>query len=109
MSDGKPSNKEDEYFLRLEVERIHRLRQEYQEKLAEEERKRLKELHFMHCPKCGMSLTTSTMAEVEIDVCPDCKGIFLDAGELDKLLEEKRRNTILNTIASVRNLLKIKR
>lgn len=106
MVDRKPSSKEDEYFLRLEVDRIQRLRREHQEELAEQEKLRLKQLHYMRCPKCGMELTTSTMADVEIDVCPDCRGIFLDAGELDKLLEEKRRNKILDTIASVRTLWK---
>jgi Zn-finger nucleic acid-binding protein len=52
-----------------------------------------------------MKMTTSSLAEVEIDVCPDCRGIYLDAGELDKLLEEGRRSRILSTIAAVRRFL----
>ncbi len=102
---NKPSQNEEEYFLRLEVERIEKLRQKHQSSLAEQERKRRKELHYMCCPKCGMDMTTSTLAEVEIDLCPDCRGIYLDAGEMDKILEEKRRNVVLDTIASVRKRL----
>ena len=101
---NKPSQKEEEYFLRLEVERIQKLRREHQASLAEQERKRRKELHFMCCPKCGMDMTTSTFAGVDIEVCPDCRGIYLDAGELDKILDEKRRNRVLDTISIVKKL-----
>ena len=102
---NKPSEKEEEYFLRLEVERIEKLRREHQANLAEQEKARRKELHYMCCPKCGMDMTVSSLAGVEIDVCPDCHGIYLDAGELDKILEEKQRNRVLNTIAKVRKSL----
>jgi hypothetical protein len=102
----KPSEKEQEYFLRLEVERIQKLREDHQKKLAEGEKKRLKELHYMHCPKCGMDMTVANLAGVEVDVCPDCRGMYLDAGELDKILEDKRRSRILDTIATVRRFLK---
>lgn len=43
----------------------------------------------MKCPHC--TDTTLVMAErqgVEIDYCPSCRGIWLDRGELDKLLEK---------------------
>ncbi|MBO4119263.1 zf-TFIIB domain-containing protein [Cupriavidus gilardii] len=42
----------------------------------------------MHCPVCPE--TTLVMAErqgVEIDYCPKCRGVWLDRGELDKILE----------------------
>ncbi|MBW2734258.1 MAG: zf-TFIIB domain-containing protein [Deltaproteobacteria bacterium] len=35
------------------------------------------------CPACQRALMTTWLAEVEIDYCPACKGIFLDAGELN--------------------------
>ncbi len=100
----KPSEKEEEYFLRMEAERIKRLREEHERKLAAAERQRLKELHHMHCPKCGMKMTTSTLDEVEIDLCPDCNGIFLDAGELDKILDRKASTSPL---ASLRRLFRL--
>jgi ribosomal protein L31 len=101
---NKPSQKEEEYFLHLEVERIQKLRREHQASLAEQEKKRRKELHFLCCPKCGMDMTTSSIAGVEIEVCPDCHGVYLDAGELDKILDEKRRNVVLDTLARVKKL-----
>jgi uncharacterized protein len=42
----------------------------------------------MQCPRCdGMSLTLSERQNVEIDYCEKCRGIWLDRGELDKLIE----------------------
>ena len=102
---NKPSQKEEEYFLRFEVERIEKMRREHQARLAESERKRRKELHFMCCPKCGMDMTTSKLSDVEIEVCPDCRGIYLDQGELEKILDENRRNRVFETIGKVRKLL----
>ncbi len=42
----------------------------------------------MKCPAC--ETTTLTLAErqgVEIDYCPDCRGVWLDRGELDKIID----------------------
>ena len=42
----------------------------------------------MKCPNCPDStLVMSDRQGVEIDYCPACRGIWLDRGELDKLLE----------------------
>lgn len=42
----------------------------------------------MKCPTCPDStLVMSERQGVEIDYCPSCRGIWLDRGELDKLLE----------------------
>jgi uncharacterized protein len=41
----------------------------------------------MKCPKCNVSLLMSEKQGIEIDYCPDCRGIWLDRGELDKLIE----------------------
>lgn len=40
----------------------------------------------MQCPVCGESLREKTRSGVTIDICPGCKGVWLDRGELDKLL-----------------------
>lgn len=45
----------------------------------------------MKCPKCkDPSLAISERKGIEIDYCPDCRGIWLDRGELDKILERSR-------------------
>ncbi len=41
----------------------------------------------MKCPKCNQTLVMSDRQGVEIDYCPDCRGVWLDRGELDKILE----------------------
>ena len=39
------------------------------------------------CPSCRVALVMSERAGIEIDYCPQCRGIWLDRGELDKLIE----------------------
>jgi Zn-finger nucleic acid-binding protein len=43
----------------------------------------------MKCPACkDVTLTMSERNGVEIDYCPDCRGVWLDRGELDKIIEK---------------------
>lgn len=39
------------------------------------------------CPTCRVSLVMSDRQGIEIDYCPDCRGVWLDRGELDKIIE----------------------
>jgi Zn-finger nucleic acid-binding protein len=41
----------------------------------------------MKCPICNVDLLMAVRKEVEIDYCPTCRGIWLDRGELDKIIE----------------------
>uniref|UniRef100_UPI0040487BEE TFIIB-type zinc ribbon-containing protein n=1 Tax=Yoonia sp. TaxID=2212373 RepID=UPI0040487BEE len=41
----------------------------------------------MLCPVCNVALTMSERQGVEIDYCPQCRGVWLDRGELDKIIE----------------------
>ena len=42
----------------------------------------------MNCPVCSeTSLVISERQGVEIDYCPKCRGVWLDRGELDKIIE----------------------
>jgi len=41
----------------------------------------------MPCPLCRTGLTLSDRAGVEIDYCQTCRGVWLDRGELDKIIE----------------------
>lgn len=45
----------------------------------------------MKCPKCNVTLLMSDKQGIEIDYCPECRGVWLDRGELDKIIE--RSNT----------------
>ena len=41
----------------------------------------------MNCPVDGNELRITERQGIEIDYCPQCRGIWLDRGELDKVLE----------------------
>lgn len=81
----KPSQSEEEYFAREEVEKKKRLAREKTEKIQKEDKERLKQLHWMRCPKCGMELHPILFKGVTIDKCFECNGVYLDDGELEKL------------------------
>ncbi len=42
----------------------------------------------MKCPVCNVTLNISERNNVEIDYCPECRGVWLDRGELDKILDK---------------------
>lgn len=39
------------------------------------------------CPTCRVDLVMSERQGIEIDYCPQCRGVWLDRGELDKIIE----------------------
>jgi Zn-finger nucleic acid-binding protein len=42
----------------------------------------------MNCPICNITLLLSEKQGVEIDYCPQCRGIWLDRGELEKIIDK---------------------
>lgn len=47
----------------------------------------------MKCPNCNETLLIAERHKVEIDYCPACRGVWLDRGELDKLLQFAEANS----------------
>lgn len=41
----------------------------------------------MNCPLCNLELRITDRSGIEIDYCPKCRGVWLDRGELDKIIE----------------------
>ena len=41
----------------------------------------------MQCPVCDVTLVISSREGIEIDHCPQCRGVWLDRGELDKIID----------------------
>jgi hypothetical protein len=87
------NKREDEWFLRnekqlLEAARIARLKREAErvEQEHADESRRLRDLHFMKCPKCGHDMQEEPIEGVTADRCTHCEGIFFDAGELEQIL-----------------------
>ncbi|MCU1545307.1 MAG: hypothetical protein JWP30_407 [Homoserinimonas sp.] len=51
----------------------------------------------MKCPNDSATLVMSERSGVEIDYCPECRGVWLDRGELDKILERAERDSLAPT------------
>lgn len=47
----------------------------------------------MKCPICEIDLIMSERQGIEIDYCSKCRGVWLDRGELDKLIEKSAGDT----------------
>jgi len=81
--------REDQYFAERDRQLIDRLRQsKAEEKDAVVEGKKgavAKEAAQMDCPRCGIPLNSHTLHDVSVDECPNCHGMWLDAGELEAL------------------------
>jgi uncharacterized protein len=45
---------------------------------------------LLMCPNCNEGMQDVRRNEVQIDVCPKCRGVWLDRGELEKLLHSAR-------------------
>jgi uncharacterized protein len=78
-------HKEEEYFARVEMEKKRKLAEQHRKSLAEAEKNKLRELHYMRCPKCGMELREIEYRGVKVDRCFTCDGVWFDAGEVDAL------------------------
>lgn len=46
----------------------------------------------MKCPNCDVNLLMTDRNGIEIDYCPTCRGVWLDRGELDKIIERSSPN-----------------
>jgi len=73
-----PSRNEDEYFARQDAELIKQMRAKLDSDRGAQERK----AHFMKCPKDGADLKEEMHGQAKVDICPECGGMWLDAGEL---------------------------
>ena len=48
----------------------------------------------MNCPHCNVALLMTERQGIEIDYCPQCRGVWLDRGELDKILERSHAELV---------------
>jgi uncharacterized protein len=90
MKQDKPSRNEDEYFAREDAELLRKQRERAHASSLEAERK----THYMKCPKDGYDLSTSEYHGVQIETCPHCGGIWLDAGELQVVTHEEHPSVL---------------
>jgi hypothetical protein len=98
----KPSRNEDEYFARLEREKLDRQRAAALKAAAASERKS----HYMKCPKDGNDLSSKSFHGVQIERCPYCNGIWLDAGEIDAVVAHEDKGLLGRVLGDVMSTLK---
>jgi hypothetical protein len=97
--------RENEKKLLEEARRAREAREaERKAKETAAERQRLKDLHYMKCPKCGHDLKVEALQGIEIDRCTFCEGFFVDAGELEQLFlmrEQSQRQGFLRGLLRI--------
>lgn len=99
----KPSNQEDEYFAREEIEKKHRLAMQQAAELEAKTKEELRRLHHMKCPKCGLDLHALKKGPIEIDTCFHCRGVWLDEGRLEQLQSHgwSRGGAVIRSILNI--------
>lgn len=85
---------ENEYFVREDAERKRKLALKVRRELEDAERHRLKELHWMRCPKCGLQMHEVTYRGMTVDVCFSCNGIFLEEAELSHIQKPESKGVM---------------
>jgi uncharacterized protein len=95
MKSDKPSRNEDEYFAREDAELMRKQRERAHAAAVEAERK----THYMKCPKDGYDLTSSEYHGVQIETCPHCGGMWLDAGELAAVAHEDHSSLLTRVLS----------
>ena len=78
--DERGSALENEYFHRKEQELIAKMKA----RLSDESSKSLE----IKCPKCDGTLIETDFEKIKIDVCNNCSGVWLDAGELTQIADQ---------------------
>jgi uncharacterized protein len=95
----KPSRNEDEYFVKQNAELIKQLRARQDAERSQAEAQR----QPMVCPRCGTSLDEVKMQSVLVDVCSQCKGMWLDAGELEIIRESRGGKSFFDSLLGHRH------
>jgi uncharacterized protein len=83
MKEGHSRN-EEQYFAKVDAELIKERRSALDMARSKMERAS----HFMKCPRCGGDMKEVAHHGVTVDQCVDCKGVWLDAGDLEQLEHE---------------------
>jgi hypothetical protein len=96
----KSSDPQEEYFAKLNREKVDALAHQLAAEKAEAEKIALKQLHYLRCGKCGGQMKPREFRGVEIDVCSSCNAVLLDPGELETLAG-KDSTGVIGSLASL--------
>lgn len=78
-------------LLEAKKEREQRL-DSYRREIEKAERNRLREAHWMKCPKCGNEMVEEQLEDIGVERCTVCAGLFFDHGDLQTVLMRKQEN-----------------
>lgn len=87
----KPPQPEKTYFGKIDIQKMRKIAEAKRDRLAKEERERLKLLHWRRCAECGMELESVPFKEAAIHKCFNCGGVFLEESSFEKLCGEEKR------------------
>jgi hypothetical protein len=90
MTTTRPTAAEDEYFRQQEADRRRDDAWDNLQANSRQDRaarERAKEAALRPCPACKLPLGKRTLRGVEVDACSSCHGVWLDAGELERLTQ----------------------
>jgi len=97
--EDRSRQREDDWFRENEKKLLEDARRARKAREAERrakesvaERQRLKDQHYMKCPKCGHDLKAEKLEGTEVDRCTFCEGFFVDAGELEQLFLARQQS-----------------
>ena len=74
---------ENDYFRRREQELIEKMKAKMSAENAS--------AAVMNCPKCDGKLVETDFENIKIDVCSNCTGVWLDAGELTQIVDKEEK------------------
>ena len=91
----QPSRNEDEYFIKQDAELLKQMRAK-----LDAERAKTQGSQQMKCPRCGTELQEKQYHHAMVDVCPNCNGMWLDAGEAEIIGRSFREEASAHSVFS---------
>lgn len=90
---------EDDYFARLDREKLEKLKSAADTNNAEAAATALRELHYHKCGKCGHGMNTEVFRGIEIEICSNCGAVLLDSGELQSLAGDDKSGVLTGLLS----------
>jgi hypothetical protein len=81
---------ENDYFRRKEQELVEKMKAKMSAENAE--------AGELNCPKCDGKLVETGYENIKIDVCNNCTGVWLDAGELAQIVDKDTKESWLGRV-----------
>jgi hypothetical protein len=98
----RPTSAEEEFFAREDAEKKRKIALGVKKETAAAERDKLRALHHMRCPKCGLELQEVAFRGVNADLCFACGGVFLDRGEIDLVARPEQKGIMAGLLEMLR-------